>query len=49
MTKLYSKKNNFLPKPKLNPKKETISFLLQYSRLLTIIETPLGKFAIVLN
>jgi len=49
MTKLYSKKSKFSPKLNLKPKKETVSFLLRYSRAFYVIDTPLGKMEIILN
>jgi len=49
MTKLYSSKKKFSPKLKLKPKKETILFLLKYSKSLYVIDTSLGKMEIILN
>lgn len=43
MTKFYSDTQKSLPK------KETISFLLNYSRSLKIIKTKAGKFEIIVN
>ena len=37
MAKIYSKK--IIVTPKLNPKKETISFLLNFSKALTVFKT----------
>ncbi len=33
----------------MNPKKETVSFLLNYSKSLTIMNTQLGKLEIIKN
>jgi|GEM_PF-5681625 len=49
MTKLYSKKSETLHRLELKPKKKTISFLLQYSKSLYVIETSQGKIEIILN
>jgi len=49
MTKLYSRKNEFSSRLKLKPKKETILFLLEYSRVLCVIDTPLGEIEVILN
>jgi len=47
MAKLYAP----IPKtfPNMNPKKETVSFLLNYSKSLTILNTQLGKLEIIKN
>lgn len=42
MAKLYAKKP--VAAPKMNPKKETVSFLLNYSKALTVLKT--GKMKI---
>jgi len=47
MAKIYSKKQKTFPG--MTPKKETISFLLNYSKSLTIINTQLGKLEIIKN
>lgn len=47
MAKLYSKcpqKSN-----NLNPKEETVDFLLSYSKALSVIESKKEKFEILLN
>lgn len=33
----------------MNPKKETVSFLLNYSKSLTILNTQLGKLEVLKN
>lgn len=47
MAKLYAP----IPKtlPNRNPKKETVSFLLNYSKSLTILNTQLGKLEVLKN
>lgn len=47
MAKLYSKRQKTLPK--IQPKKETISFLLNYSKALKIFDTQLGRLEIIAN
>ncbi|WP_297333063.1 hypothetical protein [Flavobacterium sp.] len=47
MAKLYSKKK--LEAPKMLPKKETIDFILSYSKALKIIKTSNGMFESVAN
>lgn len=47
MAKLYSNKT---PKTqKMMPKEETISFLLNYSKALTVLESKNNKFEIIAN
>ena len=46
MAKLYSKTTNQI---KLNPKKETLNFLLNYSKALRILDCKTEKFKINLN
>lgn len=47
MAKIYSKKS-LVPKT-MNPKKETISFLLNYSKALNIIQVNEKKIEIISN
>ena len=47
MAKLYSKKR--LAAPKMLPKKETVDFLLNYSKALKIIKTENGTFENIAN
>lgn len=47
MAKIYSEKQKTFPK--MHPQKETVSFLLNYSKSLRIIETKIGKFEIIAN
>lgn len=47
MAKIYSSKPKAFRKK--NPKKETVSFLLNYSKSLTIVETQIGKLEIIKN
>ena len=47
MAKLYSKK--LLAVPAMLPKKETIDFLLNYSKALKIIKTKNGTFENIAN
>ncbi len=47
MAKLYSKKK--LATPEMLPKKETIDFLLSYSKVLTIVKTGNGTFENIAN
>ena len=47
MAKLYSKKK--VEAPKMEPKSETISFLLNYSKALTIVKTEKITIDIVKN
>lgn len=47
MAKIYSKKQKELPK--MQPKKETISFLLDFSKSLNVLETKIGKFEFIAN
>ncbi len=45
MAKIYSEKQKSLTK--MNPKKETVSFLLNFSKSMRIIKTKIGKFEII--
>ena len=47
MAKTYSKKS--LAIPTMKPKKETISFLLNYSKALSIIKVNKMSFVIIAN
>ena len=47
MAKLYSKKK--LATPEMLPKKETVDFLLNYSKALTIVKTGNGTFENIAN
>lgn len=47
MAKLYSK--NQVKRLKLTPKKETISFLLQYSKSLKVYKTKSGLIEFIIN
>ncbi len=47
MAKLYSKKT--LATPKMLPKKETVQFLLHYSKALTIVKNGNMNFEIIAN
>lgn len=47
MAKIYSTEQKAFHK--MTPKKETISFLLNYSRALKVLETKLGKLEIIVN
>ncbi len=46
MAKLYSKTSSQID---LNPKKETLKFLLDYSKALSVIDCKPEKFKIILN
>jgi len=47
MAKIYSK--NSKNYNKLNPKKETLSFILNYSKALNVISYKKIKFEVILN
>lgn len=47
MAKIYSKKNAV--SKDLKPKKEVVSFLLNYSKALTVLRTKTKSFEIVSN
>lgn len=47
MAKTYSKKS--LVTKKMKPKKEVVSFLLSYSKALTVIKTKDNSFEIIAN
>ncbi|HJS01375.1 MAG TPA: hypothetical protein VJ780_10610 [Flavobacterium sp.] len=47
MAKIYSKKN--LNSPKMKPKKEVVSFLLNYSKALHLIKVADKSFEIIAN
>lgn len=47
MAKIYSKQK--LQVPNMLPKKETIDFLLNYSKSLTIVKTSNGTFENIAN
>lgn len=47
MAKIYSKKN--APSKDLKPKKEVISFLLNYSKALTVLKTKTNDFEVLSN
>jgi hypothetical protein len=47
MAKIYSKKNAILKE--LKPKKEVVSFLLNYSKALAVLKTKTNSFEIVAN
>ncbi len=47
MAKIYSKKA--LAIPKMSPKKETVSFLINYSKALNIIKIGKNKFENISN
>jgi len=47
MAKLYSKKT--VAVPKMLPKKETIDFLLNYSKALKIVKTENGTYECIAN
>jgi hypothetical protein len=47
MAKIYSKKTLFTPKMK--PKKEVISFILNYSKALSVIKVNDKSFEIISN
>ena len=47
MAKIYSKKNAI--SKDLKPKKEVVSFLLNYSKALTVLKTKTNSFEIVSN
>lgn len=47
MAQIYSEKPKKLPEMK--PKKESISFLLNYSKSLKVIKTKSGKFEFIAN
>jgi hypothetical protein len=47
MAKLYSKKT--VAAPKMLPKKETIDFLLNYSKALKIVKTENGTYECIAN
>lgn len=47
MAKIYSKKNAISKESK--PKKEVVSFLLNYSKALTVLKTKTNSFEIVSN
>ncbi len=47
MAKLYSKKK--LAAPKMLPKKETVDFILNYSKALKIVKTSNGTYENIAN
>jgi len=47
MAELYSK--NQVKRSKMTPKKETISFLLQYSKSLKVYKTKMGMVEFIIN
>lgn len=47
MAKIYSKKQ--LAAPEMLPKKETVDFLLSYSKALKIVKTENGTFETIAN
>jgi hypothetical protein len=47
MAELYSK--NHVKRSKMTPKKETISFLLQYSKSLKVYKTKSGVVEFIIN
>jgi hypothetical protein len=47
MAKIYSKKNAV--SKELKPKKEVVSFLLNYSKTLTVLKTKASSFEIISN
>ncbi|MFA5556180.1 MAG: hypothetical protein AB7D46_08090 [Flavobacteriaceae bacterium] len=47
MAQIYSKKTEKLPEMK--PRREIISFLLNYSKSLKVIQTKSGKFEFIAN
>lgn len=47
MAKLYSK--NLLAAPKMLPKKETVKFLLSYSKALSIVKAGKMRFEVIAN
>ncbi|VXB69402.1 conserved hypothetical protein [Flavobacterium sp. 9R] len=47
MAKIYSKKNAV--SKELKPKKEVVSFLLNYSKTLTVLKTKTSSFEIISN
>ncbi|WP_418262701.1 hypothetical protein [Flavobacterium faecale] len=47
MAKIYSKKN-VAPKA-ITPKKEVVSFLLNYSKVLNVVKVENAKFEIISN
>ncbi len=51
MAKLYSNnpEKTKIPNLKLNPKEETVSFLLNYSKALSVINCNKKKFEVLLN
>jgi len=49
MAKIYSKKNPDYKQINMNPKEETIKFLLNYSKALSVINYNKMKFEALLN
>jgi hypothetical protein len=49
MAKLYSKKNPKEKQINMNPKEETVNFLLNYSKALSVIKYKKMKFEALLN
>lgn len=49
MAHIYPKKKPQNRDEQLNPKKETIDFLLNYSKALSVISLKTGKFEALLN
>lgn len=47
MAKIYFKKN--VVSKELKPKKEVVSFLLNYSKALTVLKTKTNSFEIISN
>jgi hypothetical protein len=47
MAKIYSKKT--FVAPKMKPKKEVVSFLLNYSKALKVVQTEQVTFEIIAN
>ena len=47
MAKIYSKRT--LATPKMQPKKETVSFLLNYSKALSFIKVGKNKIEVIAN
>ena len=47
MAKIYSK--NLLAAPKMLPKKETVNFLLSFSKALSIVKTGRLRFEVIAN
>jgi hypothetical protein len=48
MAKIYSKKS-FVAPPKMKPKKEVVSFLLNYSKALKVVKTEQATFELIAN